>query len=98
MPDHVYVYPAYLDRSTPRRKGRRVPSATAASEVTLDQIVVAAKSLGYQVEAEPAKQYPRQFDVYAGRVKVQKKAGVSKTRLLREIAEELRKNPPAKGA
>jgi signal recognition particle subunit SEC65 len=98
MPEHFYIYPAYLDGAGPRRKGRRVASGSAATEVTVDSIVAAARGLGYTVEAEPAKQYPRQFDSYAGRVKVSKKPGVPKSRALREIAEELRRTGTVKGA
>ena len=96
MPDHFYVYPAYLDRQFSRRAGRRVPGPTASEEVTVERIVAAARTLGFTAEAEPAKQYPRQSHAYAGRVKVAKKNGVSKARALREIAHALAV-PPAAG-
>jgi len=88
MPDHLYVYPAYFEK-LPRAGGRRVPAADALPDVTADEIVEAARRLGVKAEAEPAKQYPRRFYTYAGRVKVTKKAGTSKTQLLRALAVEL---------
>jgi signal recognition particle subunit SRP19 len=91
MPDHFYVYPAYLLKSSSRSLGRRVPDSVAVSEVNLEQIVAAAGGLGYRVHPEPEKQYPRQFYRYAGRVKVTKKVGVSKAKFLRDLAEALRK-------
>lgn len=91
MPDHFYVYPAYLLKSSSRALGRRVPESAAVSEVNLDQIVAAAGDLGYRVHPEPDKQYPRQFYRYSGRVKVTKKAGVSKAKFLRELSDALRK-------
>ena len=95
MPDHIYVYPAYLVKDSSRSNGRRVPSAHAPSSATVEQIVAAAKSLGFQAQAEPERGYPRQGPGEAGRVKVTKRAGVSKTKLLRLLADEIRKLGPA---
>lgn len=95
MPDHFYVYPAYLSQGVSRALGRRVPAAQSVGDVTTDRIVEAAKHLGFLAVAEPEKQYPRQFHTYAGRVKVTKKAGVSKGRSLLQIAEELKRPRPA---
>ncbi|MCI4330525.1 MAG: signal recognition particle subunit SRP19/SEC65 family protein [Thermoplasmata archaeon] len=95
MPDHFYVYPAYLLKSGSRALGRRVPTEVALPEVNVDQIMAAASSLGYRVVSEPDKQYPRQFYRYSGRVKVVKKAGVSKAKFLRELAETVRRRAEA---
>jgi signal recognition particle subunit SEC65 len=93
VPDHFYVYPSYLRRKAPRSLGRRLPVALATGEVSAVEIAAAAQRLGYRAEAEPAKQYPRQAHLFEGRVKVTKKAGVSKTQLLRQLAEALRATP-----
>jgi signal recognition particle subunit SEC65 len=90
MPDYFYVYPAYLEK-LPRAAGRRVAATDALADVTADEIVEASKRLGRKAEAEPAKQYPRRFFTYAGRVKVAKKAGTTKTEFLHALARELRK-------
>jgi signal recognition particle subunit SEC65 len=94
MPDHIYVYPAYLTKESSRADGRRVPAAHAPATATVEQIVAAAKVLGFHAEAEPERGYPRQGGD-AGRVKVTKRSGVSKTKLLRLLADELRKSGPA---
>lgn len=93
MPEYFLVYPAYLARTVPRSLGRRVPSADASNEVTLEAIVTAAKTLGYEAIPEPNKHYPRQFHEYAGRVKVTKKGAVPKARFLRDLARELKRQP-----
>jgi signal recognition particle subunit SRP19 len=93
MPDHIYVYPAYLAKERTQAAGRRVAKEIAVPEVTLEAIVSAAKHLGYSAEPQPEKNYPRRFFEYAGRVKITKKAGVSKTRLLRLLAEEMVRHP-----
>jgi signal recognition particle subunit SEC65 len=97
MPDHFFVYPAYLDRANPRSMGRRVAGADAPGDVTLDEIVAAAQALGATAKAEPEKQYPRTFFTYGGRVRVAKRPGIPKTRFLQELAREiLRRRPAAK--
>ncbi|MCI4369602.1 MAG: signal recognition particle subunit SRP19/SEC65 family protein [Thermoplasmata archaeon] len=89
MPEHFYVYPSYLAKGGPRSLGRRVPAGIAVKDVTVEQVATAAKALGYTAEIESAKQYPRQFYQYPGRVKVTKKKGASKARVLRELAAEI---------
>ncbi|MGA8303790.1 MAG: signal recognition particle subunit SRP19/SEC65 family protein [Thermoplasmata archaeon] len=97
MPDHFYVYPAYLGRGLSRREGRRLPDPEALTEVTSEEIVQAAKRLGFKAEVEPEKQYPRRFFVYDGRVKVTKRGGTTKTSFLRAVAADLRKHRPPTG-
>jgi signal recognition particle subunit SRP19 len=91
MPDHFYVYPAYVDRNLSRAQGRRVPASQGVPDVTSEEIVEAAKHLGWRAEAEPEKQYSRRFYIYGGRVKVEKRSGTTKERFLRLVAEEVRR-------
>lgn len=94
MPDHFYVYPAYLGRGLSRKAGRRLSSANAVSDVTTEEIVLAAKRLGFKAEVEADKQYPRRFFTYEGRVKVAKRAGTTKAAFLRAVAAEVAKHRP----
>jgi signal recognition particle subunit SEC65 len=89
MPDHFYVYPAYLGRGLSRAGGRRVPEAESLPDLTAEEIVEAAKRLGFRAELETGKQYPRRFFDYSGRVKVTKKGSATKARFLRQLAVEL---------
>jgi signal recognition particle subunit SEC65 len=89
MPDHFFVYPTYLGQGRSRRDGRRLPADRALVDVTADEIAGAAKRLGFKAEIEAAKQYPREPHLFAGRVKVAKKPGTSKTAFLRAVAGEL---------
>jgi signal recognition particle subunit SEC65 len=91
MPDHFYVYPAYLGRGLSRTGGRRVPEASSLPDLTAEEIVAAAKRLGFKAELESDKQYPRRFFEYSGRVKVTKKGSTSKAHFLKELAAELQK-------
>ena len=89
MPDHFYIYPAYLGRGLSRKNGRRVPQAATLPDLTTDEIVAAAKRLGFRAEAEAEKQYPRRFYEYSGRVKVTKKGSTTKAHFLKELAADL---------
>ncbi|HTW39564.1 MAG TPA: signal recognition particle subunit SRP19/SEC65 family protein [Thermoplasmata archaeon] len=95
MPDHFYVYPAYLGRQLSRRAGRRLPADQAVPDVTADEILQAAKRLGFKAEVETDKQYPRRFFVYEGRLKVTKKPGTTKVAFLKAVAADVRKHRPA---
>ncbi len=95
MPDHFYVYPAYLGRGLSRRDGRRLREADALPDVTSEEIVDAARRLGFRAEIEADKQYPRRFFTYAGRVKVAKRAGTTKVAFLKAVAADLRTHRPA---
>jgi signal recognition particle subunit SRP19 len=86
MPDFFYVYPAYLERRGSRADGRRVPAAMATEEVTAERIVQAARALGYTAEVQEGKQYPRTAHQFAGRVKLTKRPGISKSAALRALA------------
>ncbi|HEV2317173.1 MAG TPA: signal recognition particle subunit SRP19/SEC65 family protein [Thermoplasmata archaeon] len=94
MPDYVYVYPSYLRKKSSRAVGRRVPAELGLAEVSAEQIHAAARKLGYKAEVEPAKLYPRQSQLFEGRVKITKKEGTSKTKLLRELAAAVRAAAP----
>jgi signal recognition particle subunit SRP19 len=95
MPDHFYVYPAYLGRGLSRSDGRRLPEADALTEVTAEEIVESARRLGFKAEVESEKQYPRRFFTYSGRVKVAKRGGTSKTAFLKAVAADLKRHRPA---
>lgn len=98
MPDHFYVYPAYLSAELSRRDGRRVPAAISSTEVSSAEILAVTKRLGFTAEIEASKQYPRQFFTYAGRVKVSKSKGMTKTEFLTAVATEIHRSRPPPGA
>jgi signal recognition particle subunit SRP19 len=97
MPDHFYVYPAYLSRGLARRDGRRIPDGEAVPDVTTEEILASARRLGFHAEVESDKQYPRRFFTYSGRVKVTKHGDTTKGSFLRALASDLRKHRPAGG-
>jgi signal recognition particle subunit SRP19 len=97
MPDHFYVYPAYLGKGGSRSGGRRVPAPLAVADLTGEEIVEAARTLGYKAEVEADKQYPRTAYQYGGRVKVTKRGQLTKAAFLRSLATELQRRRGAGG-
>ncbi len=92
MPEHFYVYPAYLAHGRSRAQGRRRPSSEGIPDVTVAEIAEAARRLGYRVEVETEKSYPRDPSTLPGRVKVTKREGSSKTGFLKLVAAEVRRH------
>ena len=95
MADHFFVYPEYLEEASSRALGRRLPRSGSVGPVTVDDIVAAARALGFHADAEPDHHYPRQSYRYGGRVKVAKQPGTSKAEFLRRVAAELLPAHPA---
>jgi signal recognition particle subunit SEC65 len=89
MPDHFYIYPAYLGREQSRKDGRRVPADLAVVDLSGEEIVAAAQHLGFKAEFEAGKQYPRTAGAFDGRVKIVKKGSTTKAAFLRAVATEL---------
>jgi signal recognition particle subunit SRP19 len=97
MPDHFYVYPAYLARGRSREEGRRVPAALAVPDLTGEEIVAAATHLGYKAELEADKHFPADAAAYGGRVKIRKKGSATKSAFLHALASELTRRRAAGG-
>ena len=83
------IWPVYFDSSYSRGEGRRVPRTKAVKDPKAEDVEEAAKRLGLNPILEPAAKYSKQPWRPVGGVLVDKKS--SKTRIIKEIAEELRR-------
>jgi signal recognition particle subunit SRP19 len=83
------VWPVYFDASLSRGEGRRVPRSKAIRDPKAEDIEKAAKKLGLNPILEPAATYSKQPWRPVGVVLVDKKG--SKTRIINDIAEELKR-------
>jgi len=63
------LWPAYFDARLTRSEGRRVPTALAVDEPSVDEIADAVQQVGYDAVIEREKSYSREFDT-RGRVLV----------------------------
>ena len=83
------IWPVYFDASYSRGEGRRVPRKNAVKDPKAEDVEEAARRLGLNPILEPAAKYSKQPWRSVGVVLVDKKG--SKTRIIKEIAEELRR-------
>ncbi|MDF2956592.1 MAG: Signal recognition particle subunit SEC65 [Candidatus Alkanophagales archaeon MCA70_species_1] len=81
----IVIWPAYLDATKPKSRGRKISRAKAVKSPRLSEIVEAARKLGLNPVVEEEKAFPSSWWEFSGRVLVDKKG--SKTELLQRIAE-----------
>lgn len=82
------IWPAYLDADLTRAEGRRVETAMAVSEPTVDEIAQAVQQVGYDAVIEREKTYPREYEP-RGRVLVKDADDATKGDLLGATAAYL---------
>jgi len=83
------VWPVYFDASYSRGEGRRVPRSKAVRDPKAEDIEKAARRLGLNPILESAATYSKQPWRPIGVVLVDKRG--SKTRIINDIAEELKR-------
>lgn len=81
----IVIWPAYLDASKPKSRGRKIARAKAVKSPKLLEIAEAARRLGLNPVLDEEKAYPSSWWEFSGRVLVDKRG--SKTELLRQLAE-----------
>ncbi|MEM2883044.1 MAG: signal recognition particle subunit SRP19/SEC65 family protein [Nitrososphaerales archaeon] len=86
--DHLIIWLDYFNSTLSRSEGRRIPLNRAIRSPTLDELCQAASILGYKPQPFQAR-YPKRSHIQSGYIAVEKKG--SKTKLLYELAEALRK-------
>ena len=88
---YVIFWPQYFDAKRSRSKGRRIPRKFAIEKINNDDILKAAKRLGYEAHYEKGYQYPRTWWDDPGRVSINTK-GKKKTKVLIDVAKDIKKN------
>ncbi len=86
----LIFWPQYFDAKRSRSNGRRVPKKFAIDKVALNDIAIAAQSLGYNAEIEENFRYSRTWWDEPGRILIDAK-GKKKSKVLIEVAKEIRK-------
>ena len=87
----LIFWPQYFDAKRSRSQGRRVPKNFAIEKVNTKEIAAAAKRLGYKAQIEGSYKYPKTWWEAPGRVVINTK-GKKKSKVLLEVAKEIRKN------
>ncbi len=88
--DGLTLWPAYFDRRLPRGRGRRVPTKLAIDSPSTATIAEACKKLGLEYEVNEGA-YPKAWWRKTGYIVVKVPEGMSKTQLIRRIAESMRR-------
>lgn len=91
----IIFWPQYFDAKRSRAGGRRVPKNLAIERIATEDIINAAKRLGYVAQYETNYKYPRTWWDNPGRVLVDTK-GKKKAKVLFEVAKEIKKVQPKK--
>jgi signal recognition particle subunit SEC65 len=78
----------YFNSSLSREGGRRVRIDRCVKDPKLEELVAAARRLGYAPESEVAR-YPKRFQVSSGYVSLEKRAQAKKTSVISELAKTL---------
>ncbi len=84
----LVIWPAYLDKTKSRSKGRIISRRTSVETPTLNEIDMAAKKLGLNPEVEEDKSYPRSWWEPRGRVLIDDNA--PKTHIARRICATIK--------
>jgi signal recognition particle subunit SRP19 len=87
----LIFWPQYFDAKRSRSKGRRLPRKFAIDKVNINDIVKAARNIGYKAEIEHQYRYSRTWWDEPGRVIIDAK-GKKKTKVMLEVAKEVRKS------
>ena len=87
----VIFWPQYFDAKRSRSKGRCIPKKFAIEKINNNDILKAAKRLGYEAHYEKGYQYPRTWWDDPGRVSINTK-GKKKTKVLIDVAKDIKKN------
>ena len=86
----IIFWPQCFDAKRSRSEGRRIPKKFAIDKINTNDIVKAAKHLGYNAHYEKGYQYPRTWWDDPGRVSIDTK-GKTKSKVLIEVAKEIKK-------
>lgn len=85
------VFPELMDAQLSRRMGRRIELSKAIEDPTLLEIKLAAQMLGYNVEIQKEKAYPRRWWDNRGLATVPVMDSLTKQQLLLQISDTIRK-------
>ncbi|RMF32499.1 MAG: hypothetical protein D6752_00020 [Candidatus Nitrosothermus koennekii] len=88
--DHVILWLDYFNKSLSRKEGRRVSKDLAVFEPKIDELIRAAKALGYkEIEVNENARYPKRWYQRSGYIMIEKDD--SKEVIMQEIAKEILK-------
>ena len=93
--DHIIVWTDYFNRNLSRRKGRKVSKDLAIFDPSIQELVDASKSSGFEVSSENTNEsarFPRRPYVRSGYVMLEKNENSKKSSILNALAGKIVQN------
>jgi signal recognition particle subunit SRP19 len=89
--DHIILWLDYFNKALSRKEGRRVSKGLAVFEPTIEELVRAAKAVGYNdVETNIEAKHPKRWYKKSGYIMILKDN--NKESIIKEIAKEILRN------
>ena len=89
--ENVIIWVDYYNKNFSRGKGRKISKSMAVYDPMISELVVAAQSLGYQVEKDQindSARFPKRPHIKSGYIMVLKNESL-KSKILKDIAEKI---------
>jgi signal recognition particle subunit SRP19 len=89
--DNVIIWVDYYNKNLSRGKGRRISKSIAVYDPMITELVVAAESLGYQIENDQINdgaRFPKRPHIKSGYIMISKNDSL-KSKILKDIAEKM---------
>ena len=89
--DNVIIWVDYYNKNLSRGKGRRISKSIAVYDPMITELVVAAESLGYQIENDQINdgaRFPKRPHIKSGYIMISKNDSL-KNKILKDIAEKV---------
>ena len=89
--ENVIIWVDYYNKNLSRGKGRKISKSMAVYDPMISELVVAAESLGYQVEKDQindSARFPKRPHIKSGYIMVLKNESL-KSKILKDIAEKI---------
>jgi signal recognition particle subunit SRP19 len=90
--DHVILWLDYFNKNLKRRQGRKVKRDQAIFDPTIQELIEAVKTAGFQLADDAVNdhaRFPRRSFVKSGYVMIAKKEGTKKSAVIENIAERM---------
>lgn len=90
--DHIILWLDYFNKNLKRQQGRKVKRDQAIFDPTIQELVEAVKTAGFQLADDAINdhaRFPRRSFVKSGYVMIAKKEGTKKSAVIENIAERM---------
>ncbi|HKU84487.1 MAG TPA: signal recognition particle subunit SRP19/SEC65 family protein [Candidatus Nitrosocosmicus sp.] len=89
--ENVIIWVDYYNKNLSRSKGRRISKSFAVYDPMVTELVIAAESLGYQIENDQINdgaRFPKRPHIKSGYIMISKNESL-KNKILKDIAEKV---------